>query len=208
MLNSTFFDLIFGTQRRVLTSNWGWRTMNGVTKFHNGIDLAPYGVKCPLYSPGYGSIYKTGVDSSAGNYVYIKIGQHYLFYAHLDSIAVKVGQKVQPGTKIGICGTTGNSTGVHLHLGIRNSSWDWIEPWPWIANYQVQTFPKYKETKSNVRVRTLPSLAGVVVWYIPGKQQYLQPGNEVLVYEISGSWAKISYVSSRWTYLPYLTKVV
>ncbi|MCI8332256.1 MAG: peptidoglycan DD-metalloendopeptidase family protein [Clostridiales bacterium] len=55
-------------------------------------------------------------DGSWGNYVMIRYNSIYIVYAHLQSVSVKKGQKVSAGTVLGKMGTSGNSTGVHLHL--------------------------------------------------------------------------------------------
>ncbi|MCI8589887.1 MAG: peptidoglycan DD-metalloendopeptidase family protein [Clostridiales bacterium] len=55
-------------------------------------------------------------DGSWGNYVMIRYNNIYIIYAHLKSVSVKKGQRVSAGTVLGKMGTSGNSTGVHLHL--------------------------------------------------------------------------------------------
>ena len=51
------------------------------------------------------------------------------FYAHATSIIVSVGQKVKQGQVLGYVGTTGNSTGPHLHIGIQKNG-SWVNPYP------------------------------------------------------------------------------
>ena len=92
--------------------------------FHNGLDLsAPMGTN--VISIGDGEVYEIGFDPMGlGNYVYIKhdFGGliYYSAYGHMlnDSIVVEKGQNIKIGTKIGEVGSTGNSTGYHLHLTI------------------------------------------------------------------------------------------
>lgn len=55
-------------------------------------------------------------DGSWGNYVMIKYSDIFIVYAHLKSVSVRPGQRVQAGTVLGKMGTSGNSTGVHLHM--------------------------------------------------------------------------------------------
>lgn len=63
--------------------------------------------------------------SGYGNYVIITHSNGYeTVYAHLHSIAVKVGQTVSKGQRIGVKGTTGNSTGVHLHFEVHTGRWN------------------------------------------------------------------------------------
>ena len=87
--------------------------------FHKGIDISGTGYKSPIYSIADGEVYSTGYGSSEGNYVVIKHSDSlYSQYMHLAAIYVKKGQQVSRTQKIGAMGSTGFSTGVHLHLGI------------------------------------------------------------------------------------------
>lgn len=111
-----------------ITSEMGWRMhpVKKEKKHHNGADIIGLG-KGPFYieAPYAGKILKATKSTAAGggfgNYVIVqhKInGKHYTtLYAHLKdgSIKVKPGQKIEAGTVLGIMGTTGMSTGVHLH---------------------------------------------------------------------------------------------
>ena len=85
---------------------------------HKGIDLASFGSKnVPIYSVADGEVLIAGYSSSAGNWVVIDHGNGLVAkYMHQESICVSVGQEVKKGQKIGNMGTTGNSTGVHLHF--------------------------------------------------------------------------------------------
>lgn len=92
---------------------------------HNGIDL--YRDKeedIPIYSAGVGTVAlvhdNDTTKKSWGNYVKINHGDNvYTLYGHLKKgIKVKVGDKVDTNTIIGIMGTTGNSTGIHLHYEV------------------------------------------------------------------------------------------
>lgn len=129
-------DIIFNGAKHRKSSPYGWRT-HPITKkrnFHYGVDYACG--KVPLYALGEGVVYKRGYDKSAGNYVYVKYGGVAVAYFHLTSIAVKKGQKVHKGTRLGIAGTTGSSTGVHVHIGVRNiKTWKWQNPETWLSNY-------------------------------------------------------------------------
>jgi LysM repeat protein len=111
-----------------ITSEMGWRThpVKKTRKHHNGADIIGIG-KGPFYieAPYDGTVLKATKSTAAGggfgNYVILlhKInGKFYTtLYAHLKdgSIKVKPKQKVEAGTVLGIMGTTGMSTGVHLH---------------------------------------------------------------------------------------------
>lgn len=105
-----------------ISSPFGWRTLYGKPDFHTGIDIAGrnvYGkpiiasntgqvVKVAYYTTGYG--YHVMIDHGDNNWT---------VYAHMSSIAVKQGEWVAQGQVIGYVGSTGNSTGPHLHFEIR-----------------------------------------------------------------------------------------
>ncbi len=88
--------------------------------FHTGIDLvAPFG--SPVYAADDGMVALVGSSSSGyGNYVVIAhAGGFNTLYGHLSTALVKVGQTVTQGTVVGLEGSTGNSTGPHLHFELR-----------------------------------------------------------------------------------------
>ncbi|URM89339.1 M23 family metallopeptidase [Streptomyces sp. MRC013] len=89
---------------------------------HSGVDFhAPYG--STVVSVGLGTVVEAGWGGAYGNNVVIRMQDGtYTQYAHLASVGVSVGQTVMPGQQIGVSGSTGNSTGPHLHFEARTSS--------------------------------------------------------------------------------------
>ena len=88
--------------------------------FHTGIDLvAPFG--SPVYAADDGIVALVGATSSGyGNYVVVAhSGGLDTLYGHLSASLVKVGQSVSQGQPVGLEGSTGNSTGAHLHFELR-----------------------------------------------------------------------------------------
>lgn len=90
--------------------------------YHCGIDIASRSGDANVYAASYGKVVYTGYTNGNGNHVII---QHtlsgktiYTLYSHLNSICCKVGNWVKQGTKIGVYGNTGRSTGRHLHFAI------------------------------------------------------------------------------------------
>ncbi len=111
----------FPMERRTwITSAYGWRPdpWTGEPEWHNGIDLeADYGDKILAAKSGIVTIARW--SDSAGWYVTINHGEGYTStYMHLEYFVVSVGDVVTAGQMIGSAGTTGSSTGVHLHFGI------------------------------------------------------------------------------------------
>ncbi|MDJ0394438.1 M23 family metallopeptidase [Rhodococcus sp. G-MC3] len=112
-----------------LSSNYGGRnnpTGNG-GQFHQGVDLAaPSGT--PIHAVTGGTVEQAGdAGDGYGNLVRIKNGNTVTYYGHQSSVAVNVGDTVAPGDQIGEVGSTGNSTGPHLHFEVRNNGSS-IEP--------------------------------------------------------------------------------
>lgn len=104
------------------TSKYGPRLIAGIPgDFHWGLDLGRKPKGSPVYAidDGVVEIADTADKSSAGKYVRIgHEGGYQTRYLHLDSITVKVGQKVLEGQMIGTLGSTGQSTGAHLHIDV------------------------------------------------------------------------------------------
>ncbi|MEV7675275.1 peptidoglycan DD-metalloendopeptidase family protein [Streptomyces sp. NPDC088752] len=89
---------------------------------HSGVDFhAAYGSR--VVSVGSGTVVEAGWGGAYGNNIVIRMHDGtYTQYGHLSSIGVYVGQTVEPGQQIGISGSTGNSTGPHLHFEARTSA--------------------------------------------------------------------------------------
>jgi murein DD-endopeptidase MepM/ murein hydrolase activator NlpD len=100
-----------------ITSEFGWRyhPIYHTQKYHSGVDIgASYGAS--IVAADGGTIITAGSVSGYGNCVVINHGNGITtLYGHMSSIAVSVGQKVSKGQTIGYVGSTGNSTGPHLH---------------------------------------------------------------------------------------------
>lgn len=106
--------------RGTITSNYGQRIhpIFGTKDFHEGIDIsAPSGT--PIKAVAYGKVSYAGWMTGYGNVIIIYHGSDVsTLYAHLSTIKVKNGQVVKQGDIIGNVGSTGWSTGPHLHFGI------------------------------------------------------------------------------------------
>ncbi|MGN6682677.1 MAG: M23 family metallopeptidase, partial [Devosia sp.] len=104
-----------------LASRFGWRVhpIFHTRKLHTGVDLAsPRGT--PIYASGDGIVERAGWSSGYGNYTLIRhVNGYETGYGHQSKIIVKPGDKVRQGQLIGYVGSTGNSTGNHLHFEIK-----------------------------------------------------------------------------------------
>ena len=101
-----------------VTCEYG-RKGNWAKGSHSGIDLVGLSSKV-VYATSDGTVSRTGFDKSYGNFVVVKATDgYYHWFCHLASISVSTGQKVTRVSKVGIMGSTGNSTGPHTHYEIR-----------------------------------------------------------------------------------------
>ncbi len=103
----------------------------GITKMHNGIDLAAPGGSAILAAYN-GTVVAADYNSTMGNYIMINHGGGlYTIYMHCSALYVSKGTDVTAGTKIGAVGTTGRSTGNHLHFGVRLNG-AYVSPWNYL----------------------------------------------------------------------------
>lgn len=113
-------DLFSWPVRGYVSSGYGYRIspFTGARQFHSGLDIAaPQGT--PVRAAMYGRVVDTGYDTNSGNYIIIAHhGGYKTLYAHLDVIRVKAGAAVNTGDRIGDVGSTGLSTGSHLHFSV------------------------------------------------------------------------------------------
>jgi murein DD-endopeptidase MepM/ murein hydrolase activator NlpD len=102
-----------------ITDRFGFRTESG--RWHNGLDIASYR-GAPVVAADSGFVTFAGwTDAGYGNLVVIDHGNGYeTRYAHLQAFFVTAGQSIGQGTQIGAIGTTGNSSGPHVHFEIRH----------------------------------------------------------------------------------------
>ncbi len=112
-----------------ITSSFGWRThpITGSRRFHSGLDIgAPMGA--PVVAAGSGTIITAGWLGGYGKAIVIQHnGIQQTLYGHLSEVFVQPGQQIEQGTVIGRVGSTGNSTGPHLHYEARMATADgWV----------------------------------------------------------------------------------
>jgi murein DD-endopeptidase MepM/ murein hydrolase activator NlpD len=119
-----------GTGR--LTSGYGSRW----GRLHAGIDLAA-GVGAPISAVAAGTVASAGSEGGYGNAVRVQHDHGTVtVYAHLSEVLVSAGQRVTAGTYLGREGSTGNSTGPHLHFEVRVGGVP-VDPAPWLRERGV-----------------------------------------------------------------------
>lgn len=103
-----------------MTSSFGMREFRN--SFHKGIDLGTGIYNIPTYAAEAGTVIVAGWSDSAGSWVVIDHGNGLVTkYMHHDKLYVKEGQHVEKGQQIGLSGTTGDSTGNHLHFQVEEN---------------------------------------------------------------------------------------
>lgn len=103
-----------------ITSYFGNRTAptDGASTYHRGIDIGASSGDT-IVAAADAVVFKTGYSSANGNYVILSHGGGlYTYYMHCSSVSVSAGESVSRGQKIAAVGSTGISTGPHLHFAV------------------------------------------------------------------------------------------
>lgn len=110
----------------------------GVMRMHDGTDI-PAGMGASLYAMNHGQVVDRGYGNVLGNHIKVDHGNGVtVHYLHLSRFAdVRIGDRVVPGQTIGYVGSTGRSTGPHLHLTLRVND-ELRDPVPYFCNLGVQ----------------------------------------------------------------------
>lgn len=109
------------TASKRITSPFGTRMHPIYHRYitHNGVDIGGVGTSTSILAAKAGTVIVSAYSSSYGNYVVISHGSgNTTLYAHMSALKVNEGDYVKQGTVVGISGSTGNSTGPHLHFEI------------------------------------------------------------------------------------------
>lgn len=128
--------LIWPSDARYMTDKFGWRDAPtaGASSYHQGVDIgAPYNSN--VYAAQSGQVIQAGWNGSYGYSITIAhdFGVATL-YGHLNDYHVYVGDYVSRGQVIGLCGSTGVSTGPHIHYEVRLNG-ERIDPMPYLPGY-------------------------------------------------------------------------
>ena len=119
-------DFLISPYKGTFRVSQAYRNLRANGTYHQGYDLVGIGDKS-IYCPVYGTVIRAGWECATlpkkgfGQRVVVRIGStaYYMYFGHLSKINVAVGQKLKPGDLIGVEGSTGHSTGSHLHWEIR-----------------------------------------------------------------------------------------
>ena len=116
-----------------ISDDYGWRDhpILGVQQFHNGVDMAaPSGSS--ILAAADGEVVAASYNATMGNYVMIDHGGGlFTIYMHASALFVSTGNIVSAGDEIAAVGSTGRSTGPHLHFGVRLNG-SYVSPWNYL----------------------------------------------------------------------------
>ena len=117
-----------------ISDDYGYRIhpILGTKQFHNGVDMAAPGGS-PILAAYDGKVVAAAYSSTMGNYIMIDHGDGlYTIYMHASALYVSKGTEVNKGDKIAAVGTTGRSTGNHLHFSVRLNG-NYVSPWNYLG---------------------------------------------------------------------------
>lgn len=131
-------DSIYPPLEGRITSNFGYRE-NPIGKqsdFHKGIDIA--GIQgSDIYAAFSGKVIFTGFDDNFGNYIEVEHGENFISrYAHCSEIIANIGTIIKKGDRIATVGSTGNSTGNHLHFEIKIAN-KYVDPYHFLKQNMI-----------------------------------------------------------------------
>ena len=114
-----YLSVSYPLQRIRITSPYGYRKdpFTGKKRFHNGIDLHARGDEVLAMMAGV--VVKIGQDKSSGKYVTLRHGNYLISYCHLSRVLTRKGAVIRPRDVVGITGSTGRSSGEHLHISCK-----------------------------------------------------------------------------------------
>ena len=133
-----------GSGPRDITDYYGYRVhpLTGLVAFHSGLDIGAY-MGEPVRTVAAGTVIRAGWYGGYGNCVmvdsgYLYPGQYFVtLYAHLSEFNCRKGDAVKAGDVIGYVGSTGDSTGPHLHFEIMINGYT-TDPLPYLENYDEE----------------------------------------------------------------------
>lgn len=122
-----FLSVCYPLRHITINSPFGYRRdpFTGKKKFHRGLDL--HARNDEVFAMLDGMVINVGQDTTSGKYVTLRHGNYTVSYCHLSQTVVERGATVKAGTVVGITGSTGRSTGEHLHITCKLNGKD-IDP--------------------------------------------------------------------------------
>ena len=107
---------------------------------HTGVDF-PAALNTPVFTPLAGQVVWAKLNGPWGNLVVVQNGSVQVWLAHLNALLVTEGQQVSAGQQIGLMGSTGNSTGPHVHWGVLLKGRGWVDPHQFFSDADIHKIP-------------------------------------------------------------------
>jgi len=189
---------------KVITQGYGNKSSRYARGYHTGLDIGCT-TGSPVYAAHDGTVIAAGYKGAYGNTVELKANSSFVTsYHHMSRIVARVGQNVSAGTVIGYIGSTGQSTGPHLHFEVRINGKD-VDPQKYLNGAEIPAGGDVIQTGITDNIpglstvtavyETLKATAGVFGWLTDTKNWYrigLALGGAFLMYV-----AVISLVRSK-----------
>jgi murein DD-endopeptidase MepM/ murein hydrolase activator NlpD len=104
---------------------------------HTGLDFAT-ATGTPIVAVASGTVTSAGYDGAYGNKVELRLDDGTVtWYCHMTEFSVSVGEHVLAGQQLGTVGSTGNTTGPHLHFEVHPGGGDAVDPYPFLVDHGV-----------------------------------------------------------------------
>jgi murein DD-endopeptidase MepM/ murein hydrolase activator NlpD len=134
-------DFVYPIPNAVVTSPFSVRVhpLTGEVENHKGVDFA-CNVGLPIHASATGKVVRSEFNTGGyGNMVVLQHGDKYTLYGHMSERFVSVGDEVEQGKTVGACGSTGDSSGPHLHFEIQTSYFDVrVDPLPYLQGAKTK----------------------------------------------------------------------
>lgn len=166
-------SLVWPATCKTITQRYGNKNARYVRGYHTGIDMGCM-AGSPIYAAHDGTVSFSGWNGAYGNEVRVKANDSFeTSYHHMSKIAVRKGENVSAGKVIGYIGSTGMSTGPHLHFEVRLNGKD-VDPAPYLSGSSV--VPVGSGSAAPAGLTDIPSavtdafswLSNTVNWYRMG----------------------------------------
>lgn len=160
---------------RVITQQYGNKSARYVRGYHTGIDIGCR-AGSPIYAAHDGQVILSGWAGAYGNTVEIRANDSLVTsYHHMSKIAVSKGQNVSAGKIIGYIGSTGQSTGPHLHFEVRVNGKD-VDPNPYLTGAKTVDQANYVEPSGITDVFKFPGQMIKVFGWLSNTTNWLRVG--------------------------------
>jgi len=167
--------MVWPASCKIITQKFGNRSARYVSGRHTGLDIGCR-AGSPIYSATDGKVIKSGWMGAYGNTVEIQVNDSMVCsYHHMSKIAVSKGTNVSAGKTIGYIGSTGNSTGPHLHFEVRING-KAVDPEPYLSGAKTVDQASYVQPSGAGDVFKFPAQMLKVFSWLTETTNWLRVG--------------------------------